>query len=123
MLLLILLLIKSYNSFSPATRKLFLFFFFFPACFYLFNLLKGTTIKPHSKCVRSDIFILGRALKSETPAIGRAREAEAAPAAGRNAHQVALQGREGLRSFALISGAEAQLCVTMHSPEDREVAS
>lgn len=122
MLLLILLLI-SHTILFLLLQESFSFFFFFPACFYLFNLLKGTTIKPHSKCVRSDIFILGRALKSETPAIGSAREAEAAPAAGRNAHQVALQGREGLRSFALISGAEAQLCVTMHSPEDREVAS
>lgn len=69
-------------------------------------------IKPHSKCVRSDIFISGRTLKPVSPAIGSVRGGEAAPAAGRNPHQVALQGKGGLRrfrlSFALMSGAESQ---------------
>lgn len=81
-------------------------------------------IKPHSKCVRSDIFIPGRALKPETPAIGSAREAEAAPAAGRNVHQVALQGRGGpfahfgswssaLRYNALVWGSGGRLVGTL----------
>lgn len=70
-------------------------------------------IKPHSKCVRSDIFISGRTLKPVSPAIGSVRGAEAAPAAGRNPHQVALQGRGGLRrfrlSFGLMLGADSAL--------------